>query len=500
MQSEIDKLRQQLAEKDAIIARQATRLNYLEEQFRLAQHKAFGRSSETYPGQGELFNEAEQLVEEAEAEAEKEDIRYTRNKPKRKPLPANLPRERVVIDVAEDEKVCDCCQGQLHQIGEDTAEKLEFIPAQVKVLELIRPKYACRACDKTGTEVKVKQAPMPKTLIPKSMATPSLLAQVITSKYQYGLPLYRQEALFKQYGIELSRKTMSDWMVKSAGACEPIWLRLKQLLLAQSVLHADETRLRVLNDNKSISYMWVYCCGSDGPGDGPPNIVLFDYQQGSRAGHCPKQFLQGYDGYMQTDGYEAYTQTQATLVGCMAHARRKFDEAAKAMPKGKIGKPQWAINHIQKLYRIETLHKDSTPEQRYAARQQQAKPLLDAFKIWLDKAAVHTPPKSKLGVAIAYCLNQWPKLIRYIEDGRLSIDNNRAERAVRPFAVGRKNWLFCNTHTGADASAMLYSLVETAKANGVTPFDYLTYLFNALPKLKPQEDVDHLLPWNFNKS
>lgn len=493
-------LHQRIQELEAQVAQLQARNNFLEEQFRLAQHKAFGRSSETYPGQGELFNEPEQLVEEAEAEPEQQEITYTRNRPKREPLPKDLPRERVVIDLPEDEKICGCCQGELHQIGEDTSEKLEFIPAQVKVIETVRPKYACRACDKAGTENTIKQQPAPQAIIPKSIATPSLLAQIITSKYQYGLPLYRQEALFKQYGIELSRKTMSDWMVKSAAACEPIWLRLKQLLLAQPVLHADETRLRVLNDDKSISYMWVYCCGTDSPGDGPPNIVLFDYQQGSRAGHCPKQFLQDYQGYLQVDGYEAYTQTNATLIGCMAHARRKFDEAAKAVPKGKTGKPQWAINHIKKLYRIETLHKDSTPEQRYAARQQQAKPLLEDFKTWLDKTAIHTPPKSKLGIAIAYCLNQWPKLTRYIEDGRLSIDNNRAERAVRPFAVGRKNWLFANTHTGADASAMLYSLVETAKANGLTPFDYLHYLFKELPKLKPGDDLDHLLPWNFAKS
>ena len=491
-------LKQKLAEQAAIIARQQGRLDYLEEQFRLAQHKAFGRSSETYPGQGELFNEPEQLIEEAQPE--KEDISYTRNKPKRKPLPETLPREQVVIDLADDEKVCDCCQGQLHQIGEGKSEKLEFIPAQVKVIETVRPKYACRTCDKQGEGSQIKQAPMPKAIIPKGIATPSLLSQIVTSKYQYGLPLYRQEALFKQYGIELGRKTMSDWMLKSAGACEPIWLRLKQLLLAQPVLHADETRIWVLNDDKSISYMWVYCCGADSPGDGPPNIVLFDYQQGSRAGHCPQQFLQGYDGYMQTDGYEAYAQAQATLVGCMAHARRKFDEAAKAMPKGKTGKAQWAINHIQKLYRIETLHKDNPPEQRHAARAQQAKPLLDAFKTWLDKAAIHAPPKSKLGMAIGYCLNQWPKLTRYLEDGRLSIDNNRAERAIKPFVIGRKNWLFANTHNGADASAMLYSLVETAKANGLIPFDYLTYLFNQLPNLRPGDDLDHLLPWNFKKS
>ena len=213
-------LKQLLLKQELLLAKKDSRLAYLEEQFRLAQQKQFGASSEGYPGQGELFNEAEELV--VEAPVEKEEISYTRNKPKRKPLPKDLPREVVIHDIADEDKVCDCCQGELHKIGEDTAEKLEFIPAQVKVIEHVRPKYACRACEKDGTHNTIKQAPVPNSVIPKGYATPSLLSQIVTSKYQFGLPLYRQEAMFKQYGIELSRKTMADWMIKCAHVLQPL--------------------------------------------------------------------------------------------------------------------------------------------------------------------------------------------------------------------------------------------------------------------------------------
>jgi transposase len=473
------------------------RNDFLEEQFRLAQQKAYGRSSEAHPGQGELFNEAEQLVEEVVAEPEQQEISYTRNKPKRKPLPETLPREQVVIDLADDEKVCDCCQGELHQIGEDKSEKLEFIPAQVKVLEFIRPKYACRACDKKGTEVKVKQAPMPKAIIPKGIATASLLSQIVTSKYQYGLPLYRQEALFRQYGIELSRKTMADWMLRCADSLQVLYDHLRQILLQQAVIQADETTLKVVNEDKAQCYMWLYCTGTDAPTDSDiPNIVLYDYQR-SRAGQCAVEFLDGFTGYLQVDGYTGYEQTLAILIGCWAHARRKFIEAKQAQPKGKSGKADMALNLIQKLYGIEARIKDKTAQDKQAIRQQQAKPVLDKLYAWLQNA--NMPPKSKLGEAITYCLNQWPKLTRYLEDGRLNIDNNRAERAIKPFVIGRKNWLFANTANGARASATLYSLIETAKANGLIPFDYLMDLFTELPNIKSGDDLDHLLPWNFKK-
>jgi transposase len=509
MQTELDMLRQQLIEKDAIIARQQSRLDYLEEQFRLAQQKRFGASSEGHSGQGELFNEAEALVEQLEAE--QEAISYTRNKPTRKPLPKDLPREVVVHDIADEDKVCDCCHGELHKIGEDTAEKLEFIPAQVKVIEHVRPKYACRACEKDGITNTIKQAPVSNSIIPKGYATPSLLSQIITSKYHYGLPLYRQETLFKQYGINLSRQTMADWMIKSQLALQILYERLREILLQQAVIQADETTLNVLKEEKTTCYMWLYCCGTDSPNNkvldaeclSMPNIVLYDYQA-SRSGQCAVDFLAGYSGYLQVDGYQGYAKTSATLVACMAHMRRKFVEAQTAhrgadRAKGKTGKANWALNHIQKLYRIESKIKDLSAPEKYRIRQQEALPLLIEFKDWLDKSTHQVPDKTALGMAITYALNQWPKLIRYLDDGKLSIDNNRAERAIKPFVIGRKNWLFSNTKNGAKASATLYSIIETAKANGLVPYDYLNYLLTETPNLQLGTNIDHLLPWEFAK-
>ena len=479
---------------------------HLLEQFRLAQQKQFGASNEGHPGQGELFNEAEAEVEPLEVELEQETIEYSRNKPKRKPLPKDLPREVVVIDIADEDKVCACCNDELHKIGEDKSEKLEFIPAKVTVIETVRPKYACRACEKDGISNTIKQAPVPASIIPKGYATPSLLSQIITSKYQYGLPLYRQESLFKQYGIELSRKTMADWMMKSQLALQILYERLREILLQQSVIQADETTLKVIGEDKTTCYMWLYCCGTDSPnnnspdagGSPMPNIVLYDYQA-SRSGQCAADFLDGYSGYLQVDGYQGYAKTQATLVACMAHARRKFVEAETAQPKGKTGKANMALNHIQKLYRIETKIKGKTAEEKYRVRQAEALPLLIQFKGWLDESVLHVPPKTTLGKALAYSLNQWPKLIRYIEDGNLNIDNNRAERAIKPFVIGRKNWLFSNTANGAKASATLYSMIQTAKANGLVPYDYLNYLLSEIPTLQPEQSIDHLLPWEFAK-
>ena len=482
------------AQKDQEIERLKQSYQTLLEQFRLAQHKRFGQSSESSDQLG-LFNEAEAEIEEEPVEEHPpaSDGPSKKSRPKRKPLPKDLPRERVVHDL--DDKTCSCCGHELHAIGEESREQLEFIPAQVKVIEHIRLKYACRHCEQQGTDTPVTTAPVPTSPIPKSIATPSLLAQIITSKYQYALPLYRQEVLFAQYGIDLNRKTMADWMIKSALLLEPIIQQLKAILLQQPVIQADETTLKVIHEDKATCYMWVYCTGTDSPDRSSdlPNIVLYDYQN-SRSGQCPVDYLADYRGYLQVDGYIGYEQTQAKLAGCLAHARRKFVEAKQAQPKGKTGKANWAIAQIQKLYRIESNIKGKTAEEKQAIRKAQAEPLLTQLKEWLDESALHVPPKSAIGKAIGYSLNQWPKLIRYLEDGRLPIDNNRAERAIKPFVIGRKNWLFSNTPKGAKASADLYSLIETAKANGLVPFDYLNYLLEELPR-KP-EAIDHLLPWN----
>jgi transposase len=487
-------LKQRIAELEKLLAQKDAHIAALEERWRLAQQKQFGKSAEGFVGQGELFNEVEEIVEAAEAE--QQSISYTRKKPVRKPLPKDLPREQVIHDITD--KTCDCCGGELHKMGEDKSEKLEFIPAQIKVIEHIRPKYACRHCDKSSTQTPIKQASMPAMPINKGIATASLLSQLITSKYQYGLPLYRQEAMFKQYGIELSRQTMSSWIDKSATLFAPLVARLKAELLKQPTLFADETPLKVVKSDKVNSYMWVYCSGRDSPDPNNPipNIVLYDFHN-SRAAACVVNYLAGYQGYLHVDGYQAYARTEATLIGCWAHVRRKFIDAKKLQGKNKTGKADVVLSLIQKLYAVESRVKDKSVDEKYIARQQASVPILDKLKAWLEQNQPNLVGNTKLIEAANYLANQWHKLIRYVDDGRLSIDNNRAERAVKPFVIGRKNWLFSQTANGAHASATLYSIVETAKVNGLIPFDYIMVCLDEL--CKPEPNIDSLLPWNFKK-
>jgi len=492
LQDIIAELQLKLTKQDSTIAQLEQRYHQLLEQFRLAQQKRFGKSSETHSGQSELFNEAEQLCERDNSDSHntnKELANASRKKPTRTALPTDLPRETVIHDIPEHEKSCDYCGNDLHKMGEEKREQLEFIPASIKVIEHIRLKYSCRHCEQQDTKVSIKIAPVPPSPIPKGIATATLLSQIITSKYQYSLPLYRQESLFNQWGIKLSRQTMAQWMLQCADLFIPLYARLHEILLQRPALQADETPLKVLNVDKVHCYMWLYCSGGDSPDDSaeknkPPNIVLYDYQD-SRAAQCAKDFLMGYDGYEHTN---------ATLVGCFARARRKFVEAKQSQVKGKSGRADWALSHIQKLYRIEIELKNKTSDEKYKIRQLQSLPLLKEFKAWLDKSAYHVLPKSAVGKAISYCLNQWSKLTCYVEEGYLNIDNNRAERAIKPFVIGRKNWLFSNTENGAKASAMLYSIVETAKANNLIPFDYIQHCLEQLA-LKP-DNVDFMLPWN----
>ncbi len=437
--------------------------DFFREKFKLAQHKQFGVSSEKSPDQLDwLFNEAETIEDVALTEKETalatDDTEVTaqvstKKKSGRKPLPKDLPRETRIIDVAAADKVCPCCNGDLHRIGEEKSEQLEYIPASLKVIETLRPKYACRQCEKNNSTTPIIIAPVPASPIPKSMATPSLLAHIISNKYQFALPLYRQEMVFQQLNIDLNRKTLSNWMMRSAAVLESLLLRLKTKQLAQQVLHADETPVIVIADENQKSYMWVYCSGGDSP---DPN---------------------------------------STLKNCMAHVRRKFIEAQKVQVKGKVGRADWAVAHIQKLYRVEAQLAGKTFEEKYTLRQQYTVSLLTEFKTWLDKSAQQVAPKTTLGMAVAYTLRQWGKLTTYTQHGQLSIDNNRAERAIKPFVIGRKNWLFSNTASGAKASAILYSVIETAKANGLNPVKYVELLLTEIPRRNSGDDLENLMPW-----
>jgi hypothetical protein len=370
----------------------------------------------------------------------------------------------------------------------------------VKIVQHARLVYGCRNCEKNGIEVPIKTATAPRPVIEKGLASPSALAYVMTMKFVDGVPLYRQEQHYARLGIDLSRGVLSNWMIKGSEWLELIYGRMKQKLLEQEVLHADETTLQVLKEPgraaESQSYMWLYRTGCVGP-----PAVLYEYQP-TRAGEHPRSFLKGFKGYLHADGYAGYHDIPGvTLCGCWAHFRRKADETLKGLPvklRRSGSKAQELLDRINRLFAIERELKQSTPEERLNTRNIKSRPVVEELRKWLDDIAPEVLPKSLFGTAVHYGRQQWPKLVRFLEDGRIEIDNNRAERSIKPFVIGRKNWLFCNTPKGAHASAMIYSIIESAKENRLNPYAYLNYLFERLPNLDSRSDeaLDQLLPWN----
>jgi transposase len=322
------------------------------------------------------------------------------------------------------------------------------------------------------------------------MASPRLLATIATQKYVDGMPLYRQDQAFARIGIELDRTTQANWMMKFGSLIQPLINLIHEQMLEQRVLHMDETRVQVLDEPgrspQSQSYMWVLRSVTQ-------PAVLFHYAP-TRSSEIPKQLLNDYGGALMVDGYEGYSAVcvseSITRLGCWAHARRGFVDAKKAYGTNRTGKADEALAYIQSLYRIEQNAKDKPPEDRMALRQEQATVIIGKLKQWLEKNTNRIPPKSLLGKAIYYLNHQWPHLIRYLENGHYPIDNNPAENAIRPFVIGRKNWLFSATQRGAEASANLYSLIETAKANGLEPHAYLTHVFTELPKACTLHDIE----------
>jgi len=479
-------------------------VNWLMEQFKLLRHRQFGSSSEKISAlQSELlFNEAEATLDSVPAEAE--TITCTR-KPKqvghREKMLADLPTETIEYKLPEEEQICTQCGGHLHEMSTQVREELEFIPAQIKVIRHIQSIYGCRDCEKNEINVPIVTAAAPKAIIPKSLASPSAIAYVMSQKYVEAMPLYRQEKHFERLGIDLPRTMFSNWVIKGGEMIQPIYDRMHELLLERDILHADETTVQVLKESgrsaQTKSYMWLYRSGRYGP-----PIVCYEYQPG-RNGKYPSRFLSDFAGLLHADGCPSYNDVKtATLVGCWAHARRKFFDALMVVPEKHRDDPTLlaniAIAKIKKLYKIEEEIRDATPEERLAARQERSKPIVDDIKAWADKESPLVLPQSKLGQAFTYCRNQWPKLIRFLDDGRLEIDNNRAERSIKPFVIGRKNWLFANTPSGAKTSAIIYSIVETAKENGLNPFDYLKFVFERIRTIDPADSstIDYLLPWS----
>ena len=458
-----------------------TQVEYMREQLNLSKSKRFGKQSEKAP-RG-TFNEAEQQSKAAPKH----------HKKGKQKLPDHLEREALVYTL--DAPVCDCCQQAMHACGTQESEQLKIIPEKVSVIKHQQTKYACRSCEQTQTKSRIVTAPKPIQPVPGSVASPEALAAVVTAKYCDALPLYRQEDILKRGGVSLTRTTLANWCIKAGTLVQPMVACFKQQLLEPTIASADETTVQVLDEPgkeaSSKSYMWVYRSGAF---NAQP-VVIYDYQSGRSHQH-PKDFLQDFSGALQCDGYQAYDNIDNVIpVACWAHARRKFDEALKAQPK-KTGKAQKGLSFIQKLYRIEIKAKGCSPDARLALRQQEAVPLLAKFKTWLDETEPNVLPKSHLGKAVRYTLSQWDKLYRYVDDGLLSIDNNHTERDIRPFTTGRKNWLFSKTVQGADASAMLYSIVMTCRANDINPYYYFLKLFAELPQREKGAELTDLLPWN----
>jgi transposase len=476
----------------------------LQEQLNILIAKRFGPSSEKVsPDQLGLFNEAEQAVESADNEQPPETTpvaAHERKRAGRQALPEHLPRVEVLHDLPAEQKQCPCGCGEMRRIGEETAEQLDIVPARIQVIRHIRPKYACPRCEGAGVRV----APLAPQPIPRSIASPGLLAYVACAKYVDGLPLHRTERILQRLAVDIPRATLAGWMIRAGTELlQPLINLMGECQRKGKRMQMDETRVQVLNEPDKPatreSYMWV-------ARGGPPGIViiLFHYAD-TRAGQVPAALLEGYSGSLQVDAYEGYNgvcaRADITRVGCMAHARRKFDEAIKALgkhPKGRTGKAHQGLAFIQKLYRIERDIRDLSETERHQRRQDEARPIVEELRRWLTKSLPQVPPKSATGQALNYLHEQWETLVRYLDDPNLPIDNNATERAIRPFVIGRRGWLFSATVNGAKASANLYSLVETAKANGHEPYQYLRHVFNELPGAETVEDVAALLPYNLD--
>ncbi len=480
-------------------------ISQLREYIRLLKSQRFGpRSERSHPSQMGLFNEAESIVDEDEGlegrEAPTIEVpAHTRRKRGgRKPLPAFLPREEIVHDLSEEEKVCgNDAEHKLARIGVDRLEQLVFVPASAKVLVHIRPKYACPSCKDA-----VKAAPPPPSPIPKSFATPSLLAQIVTSKYVDALPLHRQAKIFQRMGVDLCRATMAAWVIKMGDLVVPLLQIVLERIRSGDYAQMDETPFQVLKEKGKLattdSYLWAL---RGGEAEHP--LLYYEYAP-TRGGEVAKRLLEGFEGYLQTDGYKGYDGFNESCgivhVGCFAHARRKFDEALRGQgKKTKLGKKaslaRQGLRRINALYKIERSMASASREERTVLRAEKLAPKIEELREWTLASIDRVSPESLTGKAIGYLDKQWPKLVRVLEDEKIPLDTNAVERAIRPFVIGRRNWMFADTPGGATASARLYSLVETAKANGIEAWAYLNHVFEKLPQATSPEDIEALLPW-----
>ena len=479
----------------------------LTEMVLLLRKEKFGSSSEKTPkqieGQLSLFNEAEIEADSKSAEPViccKGSMYHRKPKASREKLLKNLPIEEFPCVLHPDDMFCNQCGTALKEIGFVKArDEIEYIPAKVQIIRYMQQACECPICKHTVRPF-IKKAAVPRSVLNHSLASPSSVSYVMYQKYVNSIPLYRQEKDWEQMGIALSRAIMANWVIRSTQEhFEPVIKHMQTELLKREVIHCDETPVQVLKEEgkkpQTKSYMWLYRTGNDGKAP----IILYDYQP-SRSGDNAASYLKDFKGYVHSDGYSGYNKLDGiTRCGCWAHLRRKFVEAIpdKKAVDAPLTSAEIGRDFCNQLFKVEERLKDLTPKERFCKRLELEKPILEAFWCWLESLTVLKG--SALGKAVTYAMNQRPFMENYLLDGRCAISNNAAENAIRPFTVGRKNWLFADTPKGASASAAVYSIIETAKANGLNVFAYLQHLLLYMPDTDWQnypEELDDLMPWS----
>ncbi|MDO4460825.1 MAG: IS66 family transposase [Clostridia bacterium] len=483
-----------------------TQVQWLSEQLALANARKYGSASEKIDPnameQLSLFaNEAEWYLDYKPTKEEQkvsEHIRRKRSGSVIDIVPEDVPRE--VVEHRIDNPICSECGETMTEIGKESRYSLKIVPATVTVVEDVYYSYACKKCEQNNVSTPVVKTPRDNPVIKGSFASPEAVAHIMTQKFVMGSPLYRQELELNRMGVDLSRQTMSNWILTASESwLSPLYDRLHEELAKREVLHADETTLRVLKEpgkgSNSKCYMWLYRTS----GNTDRHIVLYDYQRDRKAEH-PKEFLKGFKGYLHADGYAGYHKLSDEIIvaGCFAHLKRKFREAADGGIKDEsyITASRTGESYISRLMHEDSKLEGLNPEERQKARLEIVKPIFEALLSWAK--TIKAAPKSKLGGAIHYLFEQQKYLENCFRDGRCELTNNRAERSIKPFVIDRKNFLFANTPSGAKQTGIMFSIIETAKENGLDPYSYLRWLFVKMPNtdLTVENSMDQFLPWN----
>ena len=491
MQTDTEQLREDNHKLQVLVASQHSEIEHLKLLVAKLRRQQFGRRSEALADSAEQLSliASDEETPPTKASAASDKARKTRQS-NRKPLPAHLPREIKLYNVNESD--CPQCGGGLRKIGEDVSEVLEHVPAYFKVIRHVRPKFACNCC---GT---IHQADAPERPIARGMAGPGLLAQVLVSKYCDHLPLYRQSQIYARAGVDLARSTLADWVGESSDLLTPLAEALRHYTLSGTTVHADDTPVPVLSPGRGSTKtgrFWTYVRDQRPAGSDVPPAVWFGYSP-DRKGCHPQAHLSTFRGAIHADGYSGfnalYTTGERVEVACWAHVRRKFYDIyeSQASPLAET-----ALHKIRQLYRVEKEVRGLPPDERRRIRQLRSKVVLDNLHDWFNTTLSQVPRKSTLAQTIRYALTRWTALTRYQDDGHLEIDNNAAERALRGVALGRKNYMFVGSDAGGERAAIMYSLIGTAKLNGLDPLAYLRYVLDTIAS-HPINRIDELLPWN----